>query len=73
MLTIMYLHIYRCNLGQISIGRVSPVDWIKMEKSLAMVGLMPKAKVMTGKATAPPPSEVAPATMAPKIIVTVRM
>ena len=44
-----------------------------MEKSLAMVGLMPKARVMTGKATAPPPSEVAPATMAPKIIVTVRM
>ena len=37
-----------------------------------MVGLIPKAKVMTGKATAPPPSEVAPAIMAPKIMVTER-
>ena len=39
------------------------------DKSLATAGLMPRASVMTGKATAPPPSEVIPATMAPPIIV----
>jgi hypothetical protein len=42
------------------------------EKSLAIVGWIPKAKVMTGKATAPPPSEVAPAMTAPKTMVTER-
>jgi hypothetical protein len=41
-----------------------------IEKSLAMVDDMFNARVMTGKATAPPPSEVAPAIMAPKTIVT---
>ena len=30
------------------------------EKSLAMAGEIPRAKVITGKATAPPPSEVMP-------------
>ena len=43
------------------------------EKSLATDGAMPRASVMTGKATAPPPSEVIPATVAPKIIVMERM
>ena len=46
-----------------------PHDWIINEKSLATAGAIPNAKVMTGKATAPPPSEVIPATVAPKIIV----
>jgi hypothetical protein len=41
------------------------------EKSLATAGSIFKAKVMTGKATAPPPSEVAPATMDPKTMVMV--
>ena len=40
-----------------------------MEKSLAMAGGIPRAKVMTGNATAPPPSDVAPPIMAPKIMV----
>ena len=39
------------------------------EKSLATDGETLSAKVMTGKATAPPPSEVAPATIDPKIMV----
>ncbi len=39
------------------------------EKSLAMEGLIPKAKVMTGKATAPPPSDVMPPTVAPTTMV----
>ena len=43
------------------------------EKSLAIAGLIFRAKVMTGKATAPPPSEVAPATMEPKIMVMLMM
>ncbi len=42
------------------------------EKSLATAGLMPNARVITGKATAPPPSDVIPPTAAPKIIVKVR-
>ena len=37
---------------------VIPHDWIMSEKSRATAGLMPKASVMTGKATAPPPSLV---------------
>ena len=44
-----------------------------MEKSLATVGRIPKANVMTGKAIAPPPSDVAPPTMAPKTMVSERM
>ena len=44
-----------------------------MEKSLATDGVMPKARVMTGKAIAPPPSDVAPPTIAPKIMVTDKM
>jgi hypothetical protein len=44
-----------------------------MEKSLATAGAIPRARVMTGKAMAPPPSEVAPPTIAPKIMVTVKM
>ena len=39
---------------------VIPQDWIISEKSRATAGLMPKASVMTGKATAPPPSLVIP-------------
>jgi len=39
---------------------VIPHDWIRTEKSRAMVGLMLKARVMTGKAIAPPPSLVIP-------------
>jgi hypothetical protein len=38
----------------------SPQDWIISEKSLATAGEMLKAKVITGKATAPPPSDVMP-------------
>lgn len=50
-----------------------PQDWIMMEKSLATAGRIPRASVITGKAMAPPPSEVAPPTMAPKTMVTERM
>ena len=38
----------------------SPHDWIIKEKSLATAGLIPRASVITGKATAPPPSLVMP-------------
>jgi hypothetical protein len=48
-----------------------PQDCVINEKSLAIVGLIFKTRVMTGKATAPPPSEVAPATIDPKIMVMV--
>ena len=37
-----------------------PVACIIMEKSLAMDGAMLNARVITGKATAPPPSDVMP-------------
>ena len=39
---------------------VIPHDCIIREKSRAIAGFMPKARVITGKATAPPPSEVIP-------------
>ena len=39
---------------------VIPQDWIISEKSRATAGDMLKARVMTGKATAPPPSLVIP-------------
>ena len=41
------------------------------EKSLAIEGGILRARVMTGKATAPPPSDVAPPIAEPKIIVIV--
>ena len=47
--------------------------WIMSEKSRATEGAMPRASVMTGKATAPPPSDVMPAMVAPNIIVMERM
>jgi hypothetical protein len=37
-----------------------PVDCIIREKSLDTLGLMCNKRVITGKAIAPPPSEVAP-------------
>ncbi len=40
--------------------RRSPQDWIISEKSLATVGSTFNASVITGKATAPPPSVVIP-------------
>ena len=49
---------------------IIPKDWIISEKSLAIEGFILKNKVMIGKATAPPPSEVAPAMKEAKIIVT---
>ena len=39
---------------------VIPQDCIMSEKSLATMGLMPNPRVITGKATAPPPSDVIP-------------
>lgn len=39
-----------------------PQDWIMSEKSLATEGAIPRARVITGNATAPPPSEVMPET-----------
>jgi len=39
------------------------------EKSRATGGAIPKTRVMTGKATAAPPSEVAPATIEPNTMV----
>jgi len=42
------------------------------EKSLATAGSILMARVMTGNATAPPPSDVMPPTAAPRIIVNVR-
>ncbi len=50
---------------------VIPQDCTMSEKSLATVGSIPNAKVMTGNATAPPPSDVIPATNAPKTMVKV--
>ena len=61
---------------------IIPTDWIMTLKSLATVGAIPRAKVITwkglrlnqkrlkftGKATAPPPSLVIPATSAPKTL-----
>ena len=47
-----------------------PTDWIMKLKSRATAGLMPSASVITGKATAAPPSEVAPATSDPNTMVT---
>lgn len=49
---------------------VIPTDWIMKLKSRATAGLIAKARVITGKAIAAPPSLVAPATILPKIIVT---
>ena len=43
---------------------------MKWTRCVATGGGMPKTSVMMGKATAAPPSEVAPASMDPKIIVT---
>ena len=48
---------------------VIPQDWIIRLKSLATEGEIPRARVITGKATAPPPSLVIPATVAPNIMV----
>ena len=39
---------------------ILPQDWIISEKSLATFGQTFNAKVITGNATAPPPSEVIP-------------
>jgi len=46
-----------------------PQDCTMNEKSLATEGGICKAKVMTGKATAPPPSDVAPPIKDPNAIV----
>ena len=53
----------------VKVAATMPTVWIIMEKSLATGGVMPSTRVMTGKATAPPPTEVAPATSAPKTMV----
>ena len=47
-----------------------PTLWIMYENCLAMCGLTFMASVITGKATDAPPSDVMPATMDPKTIVT---
>ena len=47
-----------------------PTAWIKREKSRATLGAILKPSVMTGNATAPPPSLVAPAMNEPNAIVT---
>ena len=39
---------------------IIPQDWIISEKSRATAGAIPKARVITGKATEPPPSLVIP-------------
>ncbi len=41
-------------------AEVIPHDWIIREKSLATAGVMSSANVITGKATALPPSLVIP-------------
>jgi hypothetical protein len=48
-----------------------PIDWIIKEKTLASADGIPSTFVKTGNATAPPPSDVAPAIKEPKIIVSV--
>ena len=45
-----------------NVAAVIPTDWMIMLKSLATVGWTAKASVITGKATAPPPTLVIPAT-----------
>ena len=44
----------------VNAAAVIPQDWIISEKSRATAGAIPKARVMTGNATAPPPSLVIP-------------
>jgi hypothetical protein len=51
-------------------AEVIPTDWIIIEKSLAPLGSMLNPRVITGKATAPPPWLVDPATKEPNAIVT---
>ena len=48
-----------------------PQHWIIMEKSLATEGDRWRTKVMTGNATAPPPSDVAPPIKEPTSMVMV--
>ena len=53
----------------VNAAAVMPTDWIMYEKSRATGGGMPKTSVMMGNATAAPPSDVAPASIEPNIIV----
>jgi hypothetical protein len=46
----------------------SPTAWHMMQKSLAIGGGMVKPRVMTGKAMTPPPMEVIPPDVAPKMV-----
>ena len=52
------------------LAAVIPTDWIMSEKSRAIDAVSPKPSVITGNATEPPPSEVPPATIDPKSIIT---
>ena len=62
----------RAGVGMKSKGvKHSPQHWIMNEKSLAMDGVRCRTSVITGKATAPPPSAVAPPINEPIIIVIV--
>ena len=56
-----------CGCGCLYMGMCNLLDltmpiktWTMMEKSLAILGATPRPKVMTGNATAPPPSLVIP-------------
>ena len=51
---------FECKFEKIYKNVFLPQDWIMREKSLATAGLIPRARVITGKATAPPPSLVIP-------------
>lgn len=53
----------------VKLAQVMPTDWIMKEKSRATGGAIPNTRVITGKATAAPPSEVAPATIEPNTMV----
>ena len=48
---------------------VMPTDWMASANHLALSGVTCSTLVNTGKATAPPPSQVAPAINEPKIMV----
>ena len=61
--TFVCLCVFVCicaSVGMIHMNDYRFKTWTMMEKSLAILGDTPSAKVMTGNATAPPPSLVIP-------------
>ena len=68
-ITLLYKGVLKIKIEKAAVP--IPIDCIIHAKSLAMIGGISKSRVKTGKATAPPPSVVAPAIKEPKPIVSV--